>query len=156
MNSNESKSSGRILRLIAVFKLLKAASLIAVGLATLKLIHVGPENGLNQFVERLGLNPDGHYVDHAIGKVASIPPDKLKDIGFGSFVYAALFCTEGVGLWLKKRWAEWFTVIITASLVPLEIYELHKQPSAMKVVVLLINIAVVIYLIVQIRCGKRA
>jgi hypothetical protein len=45
----------------------------------------------------LGLNPGGRYVDRAISQIASIPPNKLKDLGVGSFVYAALFLTEGLG-----------------------------------------------------------
>jgi uncharacterized membrane protein (DUF2068 family) len=49
-----------------------------------------------------------------------------------------------------KRWAEWFTTMITSSLVPVEIYELYHQPSATKIVVLIINVAVVIYLVYRI------
>ena len=149
-------SQGRIIRLIAVFKLLKAASLVAVGLAALKLVHLGGPGTLEHFVEHIGINPGGHLIDSAVGKVASIPPDKLKEVGLGSFVYAALFLTEGIGLWLRKRWAEWFTVFITASLVPLEIFELHRHPTAVKALVLLINVAVVVYLLVQIRRGERS
>ena len=50
-----------------------------------------------------------------------------------------------------KPWAEWFTVIITASLLPLEVYEIHRHPTIPKVVVLVINIAVVGYLLLRIR-----
>lgn len=75
----------------------------------------------------------------------------MKDLGVGSFVYAALFLTEGIGLWLLKRWAEWFTVGITASLVPLEVWEIHHHPTAVKILVLMINIAVVGYLLYRIR-----
>ena len=72
-----------------------------------------------------------------------------------SFIYAGLFLTEGIGLWLMKRWAEWFTIIITSSLVPVEIYELYRHPSATKILVLIINIAVVIYLLYRIRSHKQ-
>jgi uncharacterized membrane protein (DUF2068 family) len=50
-------------------------------------------------------------------------------------------------LWLARRWAEWFTTIITASLVPLEIYEIAHQPTVTKVIVLAPNLAIVAYLI---------
>jgi uncharacterized membrane protein (DUF2068 family) len=73
-----------------------------------------------------------------------------------SFVYAGLFLTEGLGLWFLKRWAEWFTVIITSSLVPVEVYEIHRHPSAVKVVVLAINVAVVGYLLYRIAKEGRA
>jgi uncharacterized membrane protein (DUF2068 family) len=73
-----------------------------------------------------------------------------------SFIYAGLFLTEGIGLWLMKRWAEWFTVIITSSLVPFEVYELYRDPSATKILVLVINVAVVIYLLYRIRSHEES
>ena len=144
-------SQSGLIRLIAIFKRFKASLLIAVGVGAVKLIHNGGDGILEHWVTMLGLNPGGRYVDRAISKIASIPPNKLKDLGVGSFVYAALFLTEGLGLWLMKPWAEWFTVIITASLLPLEVYEIHRHPTIAKVVVLVINIAVVGYLLLRIR-----
>jgi uncharacterized membrane protein (DUF2068 family) len=70
-------------------------------------------------------------------------------------VYAALFLTEGIGLWLLKRWAEWFTVVITASLVPFEIYEIYLRPTPIKVFVLIINLGVVAYLLYRITHDPR-
>ena len=144
-------NSGGVLRLIAIFKLFKALSLIAVGLAALKLTHNDQSAALDHWASRIGLNPEGRYVDLALGKITSIPPHRLRDVGLGSFVYAALFLTEGTGLWLKKRWAEWFTVVITGSLVPLELYEIHRHPTIPKVIVSLINVAVVVYLVLHIQ-----
>ena len=144
-------SNNGILRLIAIFKLCKAALLVAVGVSVLKLVHNGSSDALEQWVATLALKPGAHYLEEAVSKLASIPPNKLKDVGFGSFVYAALFLTEGIGLWLRKPWAEWFTTIMTASLIPLEIYEIFHHPAISKVVVLVINIAVVVYLILHIR-----
>ena len=148
MPSNHSKNA--ILRLIAIFKLCKAALLIVVGVSVLKLVHNG-DDSLERWVGALALRPGAHYLDEAVSKIASLPPNKLKDLGFGSFVYAALFLTEGIGLWLRKPWAEWFTTIMTASLIPLEIYEIIHHPTLSKVVVLVINLAVVVYLIHHIR-----
>ena len=70
--------------------------------------------------------------------------------------YAALYATEGVGLWLQKRWAEYLTTIATASLIPFEIWELTRGASATKVAALAINIAIVIYLIWVLRTDRRA
>ena len=99
----------------------------------------------------LGLDPGSRYVNDAIQKVTDLSPDKIKELGLGSFLYAALFLTEGIGLWLLKHWAEWFTVISTSSLVPLEIYEIHRRPTAIRIIVLVINLAVVGYLLYRIR-----
>ena len=62
-------------------------------------------------------------------------------------MYAGLFLTEGIGLWLAKRWAEWFTAIITGSLIPFELYETLHRPTAIRILVLLLNLAVLAYLI---------
>ena len=61
--------------------------------------------------------------------------------------YAALFLTEGTGLLFRKRWAEWLTIVATGSLMPIELYELIKQFTAIRLFALLINAAVVLYLI---------
>jgi uncharacterized membrane protein (DUF2068 family) len=146
------KSSGNMLiRVIALFKLLKAALLIAVGMSALHLLHKDVASIAEHSVRMLGLDPGNRYVDKALAKVADLTPQKIRNLGIVSFIYAGLFLTEGIGLWMVKRWAEWFSVIITTSLVPFEIYEIHRHPSAIKVLVLIVNIAVVGYLIYRIR-----
>jgi uncharacterized membrane protein (DUF2068 family) len=147
-------SDAKLVRLIAVFKLLKAILLIAVGVAALKLLRPDVTDFLQEWAMRLGPYPGSRFVGRAILKAASLTPTRLKDIGAGSFIYAALFLTEGIGLWLLKRWAEWLTVIITSSLIPLEVYETYRHPAASKVLLLIINIAVVGFLVYRIR-GRR-
>ena len=132
--------------MIALFKLVKAALLIAVGVGTLKLLHKDVAGAVEHWVELLRLDPNNHYIDTALEKASSLTPDKIKELGLGSMVYAGLFLTEGIGLWLEKRWAEWLTVIITSSLIPIEIYEITQHTTPVKIAVLLINIAIVAYL----------
>ena len=64
--------------------------------------------------------------------------------------------TEGVGLILAKPWAEWLTVIVTGSFIPIEIYELGKHFTVTKIIVLVLNIAIFIYLIMRLRRERRA
>jgi uncharacterized membrane protein (DUF2068 family) len=144
-------SQAGVLRLIAVFKMIKAATLIVTAIGILKLLHNDVASTLEGWIERLGLDPGNHYVVLLMSKVANIDPKKIKELGIASFIYAGLFLTEGIGLWLMKRWAEWFTIIITSSLVPFEVWEIFRHPSAGKIVVLLINVGVVIYLVYRVR-----
>ena len=137
--------------MIALFKLLKATLLIAVGVGALKLLHKDLSSVLEHWFSMLGIDPGNGHVDSALQRVADLTPHKMKVLGIGSFIYAGLFLTEGIGLWLVKRWAEWFTVIVTGSLVPIEIYEIYRHPTPIKAVVLIINIAVVAYLVHRIR-----
>jgi uncharacterized membrane protein (DUF2068 family) len=102
----------------------------------------------------LGFDPGNHYVDGALQKVANLTPNRIKGLGVGSLVYAALFLIEGIGLWMVRPWAEWFTAILTSSLVPVEIYEILRHPGPVKILVLIINVAVVGYLVYRIRDSR--
>lgn len=77
----------------------------------------------------------------------SIQSGTLTKVGFVVSGYAIIEGVEAVGLWLMKRWAEYLTLIVTASLLPLEVYELIHKLSPFKVLALVINIAIVIYLL---------
>lgn len=144
-----------LLRLIAFFKFVKTAMLIATGVSALKLVHADLGTVLERWVSALGLDPGSSLVNHAIQRACELDPDKIRQLGIVSFIYAGLFMTEGIGLWLLKHWAEWFTVIITSSLIPFEIYECFHRGTAIKVLVLIINIAVVVYLVRRIVRERR-
>jgi uncharacterized membrane protein (DUF2068 family) len=146
------KSSGDpLLRLIAIFKFFKAALLIALGVGLFRLLHKDIGSVLEHWCEALRLDPGSHFVNKALAKATKVSPGQMKQLGVGSFLYAGLFLAEGTGLWLRKRWGEWLTVIITSSLVPVELYEIHRHPSWMKVGVLAVNVAIVVYLIYHMR-----
>jgi uncharacterized membrane protein (DUF2068 family) len=144
-------SDDRLIRLIAVFKLFKAALLIALGIGAFRLIHRDLAALIGHWIEALRLDPGQHFLDVALARASHVRPEQIRKIGVGSFIYAALFMTEGLGLWMRKRWAEWLTVIITSSLVPIEIYEIYRHPSWAKVLVLALNVAIVGYLIYHMR-----
>ena len=95
-------SDATILRLIAVFKLVKAALLILTGIGLLKLVHLDPATELHNWILKLGLDPGRRFLNHAIERVTNIPPHRIRELGIGTFIYAGLFLTEGIGLWLLK------------------------------------------------------
>jgi uncharacterized membrane protein (DUF2068 family) len=72
-----------------------------------------------------------------------------------TLAYAAVFTVEGIGLWMRQRWAEWVTTIITGSLIPLELWELFIKPNIGKAAVLLANVAIVIVLIWHVRSKAK-
>ena len=82
-----------------------------------------------------------------LGRAFKYSPAHLRILAFVLLAFAALEATEMVGLWLNKRWAEYLTFIATTALVPYEIYELTNGVSAFKLIALIINLAVVIYLL---------
>ena len=148
-------SQTRVVRLIALFKLLKGALLIALGVAALKLLHTDIAGLVENWVAVLGLDQNSRFVGRALSAAAALTPNRVRDLIVGSFLYGGLFVTEGIGLWLLKRWAMWFTVIITGSFLPLEIYELARHPSVGKVGILAVNLVFAVYLARRIRDERR-
>lgn len=144
-------SNGRLLRLIAVFKFLKAALLIAVSVGVFRTMHQDIGMRMDHLVRAMRLDPGNRYVERVLERVANLTPDQVKKLGLAGLFYAALFLVEGTGLWMKKRWGEWATVVITGTLVPVELYEIYRHPSVVKVLLLIINGAVIGYLIYRIR-----
>lgn len=144
-------SHGRGLRLIAAFKLLKGFALLALGIGALNLLHKDIATIVEHWINVFQVDPHNHYMHRLLEKLPLLDDRRLKELSVGTFIYSAIFFTEGIGLTLRKRWAEYFTIITTSSLLPIEIYELEKHGSAGKVFALLINLAVVVYLVRELR-----
>jgi uncharacterized membrane protein (DUF2068 family) len=148
---------GRGLRVIAAFKLLKALALIAVGVGALRLLHKDVAAIAEHWINIFQVDPHNHFIDLLLAKLANVNDHRLKELSIGTFIYAGVFLVEGTGLALQKRWAEYFTIVTTASLLPIEIYELARRLSIGRSLALLINLAVVAYLIFELRrFPKRA
>ena len=141
----------RGLLLIAAFKLIKGLALLALGIGALKLLHKDVAAEIAQWIDVLRVDPHNHYIRLLLEKLGMVDDRKLKALSIGTFFYSALFLTEGIGLALRKRWAEYLTIISTSSLLPLEIYEIVKRASAPRIVVLIANIAIVVYLVIEVR-----
>jgi len=145
-----------LLLAIALFKLVKALALVALGIAAFKLVPADDgESPVWRLVGELGLNPGNRIVSRLLATISGLTPRRLEQLGVGSFVYAAVFLVEGVGLLLQKRWAEYVTTVVTGSLIPFEVYELAHEPSAAKVAGLVVNVLVVIYLVLRLRDERR-
>jgi uncharacterized membrane protein (DUF2068 family) len=94
-----------------------------------------------------GARPPKHGLLHQIERGFSLQSDTIKLVGAVFAVYAAVEGLEAWGLWYQKRWAEYLTFLVTASLLPLEVYELAHRLSPFKLLAFVINIAVVAYLL---------
>ena len=137
------------LRFIGALKLATALLLGAAGFGVFRLMNRDLGEVLERFATRLHLDPENWLFHEAVSRVSGINQGQLKAIGAGIFFYAVLELVEGVGLLLRKHWAEYLTVIATALLLPPEIYELAKKVNAVRIAVLLFNLAVLVYLIAR-------
>jgi uncharacterized membrane protein (DUF2068 family) len=153
MSQGEHRSRG--LLVIAAFKLLKGLALLAVGIGAHTLIDKDLVTVVEHWVNVFRVDPNNHYLHALLERFTDLSPQRLKAVSFGTFFYAVLLLTEGVGLAWGKRWAEYFTIIATSSFIPLEIYEIFRHTNVTKVVVLAINVAVVWYLVLELRRHKE-
>ena len=143
--------SNRVLLLIAILKLMKAGLLLAVAFGALALLHRDVAETAARWIAAVKIDPASQFATMLMSYLPLVSDRRLEEISAGTFVYAALFSTEGVGLLLGKRWAEYFTAIATGSLIPLEVYELVKHRSLPKLIIVALNIAVVWYLLARLK-----
>ena len=155
--ATQKADSDPLLRLIAFFKLVKAVLFFAVGVGVLHLFNQDVADRLGQTLDHLHVDPKNHFANALLEQVGRMTNTNLKlaALSIIAFFYSALFGTEGVGLFLRKRWAEWFVVIVTSTLLPVEIYEVFHKFGVWKIVVLAINLLIIAYLVVVIRRKQR-
>ena len=91
------------------------------------------------------------YLSAGLAALLHLNPKQLELLTLGTLLYVVLFAVEGVGLWGARLWAEYLTIVATAGFVPVELYEVIRSNSLPKMVTLGLNIAIVVYLIVQVR-----
>ncbi len=143
------ESGDRILRLIALFRFAKAVLLIASGLSALRLVHPGVRAAVARWIEAMPLASQYAMVHRAVAFVTGLSEQRIEALAVAAFLYAALFITEGTGLWMGRLWAEWLTIVATTSFIPFEAFEVVKKATPLRAGVLGANIAIVIYLILR-------
>jgi len=146
----------RYLQAIALFKFLNALLFLLAALGAYGLMQQGLADQAREWGSDLAFGSGQNIVRRTITLILGLDRSKIAALGLFALFYAALFATEGVGLWRERRWAEYLTVIATGSLIPLEIYEVAHRPEWIRIATLVINVVVVAYLIVRLRNPRRA
>ena len=94
---------------------------MVVGIGVFKLVQHDIVEVLSRWVGVVHEDPDNRYFQKVVTKLWSADHRKLEEVGAGTFFYAGLFLTEGLGLVLRRTWAEYFTSIVTGSFIPVEV-----------------------------------
>lgn len=137
------------LRVIAIFKFLKAALLIVTSYGVHKLLDPRLVERIREWSVTLTDRVDQRLLLRALSWVEGLGADKLHLVIAITMAYTAVVLVEGTGLWLRRRWAEWVTVVATTSLIPFELWELITRPAGRKwtvAVTLLVNVLIAAYL----------
>lgn len=149
----EARDTG--LYLIGLFKLAKAIFFVGVSLGALHFIHHDLSGAVNSIFHELHFDPESRLVDLVMDKVGMVTHRRLRLISLGSVLYALLCCTEAYGLLRRRVWAEFVTLWLSISFLPWEAYEMARQPNLWHLTIIVVNLAVVAYLIWMLRRKKR-
>lgn len=130
---------------------MRAIVLLAVGVVLVSHPHADWAGEISRLAERLGLDPRDNWIQRIIDDVRKVKAH--QDVVFGAIAlaYGALEGVEAYGLWTRRRWGEWLTVVATSLLLVPEVWELTKSATLLKVGALLVNLAVVAYLLWRLR-----
>lgn len=145
----------RGLVVIGVFKMLEAVFLVCMGFGALHFLHHDLSDTLLRIVTERGFDPENRFVSLILGESAKLTSLRLKQISLGTFAYAALHTLEGIGLVMRKSWAEYFTLWLSISFLPWEIYEICRHVTAIRFGIFLTNVAIVLYLAWILRRKKQ-
>ena len=144
--ATESTRHNRWLLLIAFYKGLQALLFIALGIGVLHLVG----KDLNDLIGQLGdllRSPESRFVNFLYDRASLVNDPLLRRLGALAFSYAGLSLAEGIGLFLEKAWGEYLTLIITASFLPWEVFEVLHRLTWVRVGLLGVNTLVFFYLL---------
>lgn len=141
------RRSDTLVRVIGGLKLLKASVLLTLGVCGLSTSGVELGRLVTRALMWLGIFAGRDSIARALHRLMSLDFRTEHRLAALSLAYGAVFLVEGMGLLARKHWAEWMTVVVTASFIPFEIYEMTKGFGVGKVLTLSLNLLIVIYLL---------
>ena len=137
---------------IVVYKGITAIFLVAISFSLLLALKKQPQ--LLQLEDALTLAGKLGFIAWVLEKILNFNPRTLQLSGIAAGVYAAVTTVEALGLWYRKKWANWLVLgLVSISILP-EIFELSKGFSILKFFVFLANVGIFIYLLREIRNKK--
>lgn len=136
----------KLLLLIASYKTLQAILFALIGLGARHMLHKDVGDELAAIADHLRFNPESRLVNIVLDRASLLNDPVLRRIGILAFAYSAISYVEGIGLYFERVWAEYLTLIITASFLPLEIVEIFRRQTWFRFSLLGVNLLVFLYL----------
>ena len=154
-HATRDRAASRGVMLIGLFKFSKAIFFTCLGLAALRMVHRSLGDLVLHLTDVLPVDPEGRLVSLLMDKADLIGSHQLREFSLGTIGYAVVCLVEGTGLLLQKSWAEYFTVLLTTLALPWELFELARRPSWFRLGLLLVNLAVLGYLVWILKRTRR-
>jgi uncharacterized membrane protein (DUF2068 family) len=145
----DSARKDRLLPWIAAERTFRAVVLVVIGVVLITHPHTNWSAEISHFAQKLGFDPKQNWIQRILKDAAKVNASKGLLFGLVALAYGALEGAEGYGLWRRRRWGEWLTVLATSLLLIPEVWELTKSTTALKLGALLVNILVVAYLLAR-------
>ena len=157
-DTRQRKKHNKWIVLIASYKTLQAILFALIGLGARHLLHKDVGDELGALADHLRFNPESRMVNIILDRASLLNDPILKRIGILAFAYSAVSYVEGIGLYFEKVWAEYLTLIITASFLPFEIIEIFRRQTWFRFSLLAVNLLVFVYLLqlLAMRARQRA
>jgi len=140
---------------IGLFELTKALLALAIGIGAIHMLHRDISDAVLDLAAKLRFDPESHFVSLILDQTAVLGDSSLRAIGLTTFLYSALAMVEAVGLLLQKEWAELLTILISASFLPFEAYEIYNHSTLWKWAIAATNLIILFYLLWVIRENRR-
>ena len=160
MHANEHKidphhRQRQALRVVALIELFKGIFVLLMGVCAILLVHKDAWVIAESVLALLHINTDRHFAQVFLDFADNVTDARLWAAAQIAFGYAALRFTEGYGLWKARPWAEWVAFVSGTLLLPLEVRELTRGITALRVLLFVGNMAIVLYMLYLIRVGYR-
>jgi uncharacterized membrane protein (DUF2068 family) len=144
-----------MLRTIALYKLVKVVILLLAAYGEIRLHDATLSAKILSWASARPQGLEHDLVTRGLVWFSGLSESRVHTMRLITLTYAAVFAVEGVGLWMQRRWAEWLTTIITASLIPLELWEMIHRPSLGAFLLILGNTLIVGYLYWHVSTRQR-
>jgi len=133
----------RSLLWIASYNLVKGLLVLTLALGLLGFLHKDVDAIVAHWLSALGVSLENEHVVALLGRLDVVTDNQLRVLSGVTFAIGGVFVTEGIGLFFRQRWAEYLTIVVTASFIPVEVFESIRHVGPAKVALLLINVSIV-------------
>ena len=146
----------RVLKIVALFETFKGILALFAGAGMFFMTRHSIQLSLGQLVKHLHLDPEQGFSKIIIDAAGNLTDNRIRIIFIFAVLYALMRFVEAYGLWFVRRWAEWFALISGCVYLPIELIELAKGFTWLKIALVVINIVVVLYMAFVLKHNEKA